>query len=198
MKIPITILVALAALAALALLADSWRTARRDAAQLNALVATQNVQIQQSEAREKQRDTQLASALTAIAAQQRAVKTPQQAAQAIPSVLPPLPLPIKIDLPSLATTANPAEAESAPATMTIPQADLKPLYDDLQDCRATALRAASTQKDLTDAQAAQAALTKERDAAIATARGGSFWSKLKRSAKWFAIGLAIGAAAAHH
>jgi hypothetical protein len=82
--------------------------------------------------------------------------------------------------------------------MTIPQADLKPLYDDLQECRATALRAASTQKDLTDAQAAQAALTKERDAAIATARGGSFWSKLKRSAKWFAIGLAIGAAAAHH
>jgi hypothetical protein len=198
MKILLQVVVAVATLIALALLADAWRTARRDAAQLNTLVATQNAQIQQSEAHEKQRDTQLASALTEIAAQQRAVKTPQQAAQTIPSVLPPLPLPIKIDLPSLTSPANPETAEPAPATMTIPQADLKPLYDDLQDCRANALQAAGTQKDLTDAQAAQAALTKERDAAIAAARGGSFWSKLKRSAKWFAIGLAIGAAAAHH
>jgi hypothetical protein len=41
----------------------------------------------------------------------------------------------------------------------------------------------------------------ERDAAIATVHGGTFLTRLKRSAKWFGIGLVAGvaiAAAAHH
>ena len=57
--------------------------------------------IQQAEAREKQHDAELTAALAAIAAQKRAVQTPQQAAKAIPSVLPPLPLPVSIDFPPL-------------------------------------------------------------------------------------------------
>ncbi len=74
----------------------------------------------------------------------------------------------------------------------MPQADLKPLYDGLQDCRASELQNATAQKDLTDEQSRSASLTRERDAAIAAAKGGTFWVRVKRSAKWLAIGIAVG------
>ena len=35
----------------------------------------------------------------------------------------------------------------------------------------------------------------ERDAAIRAARGGGFWSRLRRNAKWFAVGAATAALA---
>ena len=77
----------------------------------------------------------------------------------------------------------------------MPQVDLKPLYDSLQDCRASELENDAAKKDLADEQAQAASLTRERDTAIAGARGGTFWLRLKRGAKWFAIGVAAGAAA---
>jgi hypothetical protein len=193
MKSTLHIVILAASLIAVILLADAWRSARRDTAQLNTTLATQNAAIQQAESREKQRDAQLTSALDAIAAQKRTVQTAQQAAQAIPSVLPALPLPVSIQIPNL-STVNPGETR--PATITLPQADLKPLYDGLQDCRANEIQNDDAKKDLADEQARTAALTRERDSAIAAARGGTFWVRLKRGAKWFAIGAAAGAAAA--
>ena len=193
MKSTSHIVILVVSLVAIAILADAWRSARRDTAQLNSTIASQNSAMQQAEQREKQRDAQLSAALDAIAAQKRAVQTPQQAAQAIPSVLPELPLPVSIQIPNL-STVNPGE--TPPATLTVPQPDLKPLYDELQDCRANAVQMNATKKDLTDEQARSAALTKERDAAVAAARGGTFWVRLKRGARWFAIGAAAGAAAA--
>jgi hypothetical protein len=91
--------------------------------------------------------------------------------------------------------------DPAPATISVPQPDLLPLYADLQNCRAAALESQAAQKDLADEKARSASLLHERDAALATARGGTFLTRLKRSAKWFAIGVAAGAAAtaiAHH
>lgn len=181
------------ALVAVALLADAWHSARKDSAQLTATLATQKTAIQQAADREKQRDTQLSAALAAITSQKQKVQTPQQAAAAIPSVLPPLPLPISIQIPNLTPSAKPAD--DLPASISIPQPDLKPLYDDLQDCRAATLTNATTQKDLADEKLRTAALTHERDAALVAAKGGSFWTRLKREAKWFAIGIAAGAAA---
>ncbi len=182
-----------AAFLAIALLADAWRTARHDTAQLAATLATQKSAIQQSAAHEKQRDTQLAAALAFISAQKRKVQTPQQVAAAIPSVLPPLPLPISIRIPDLTPSAKPAD--DLPATISIPQPDLKPFYDELQDCRVSSLQSAATEKDLEDEKLRSAAFSKERDAAINAAHGGSFWVRLKRETKWFAIGIALGAAA---
>jgi hypothetical protein len=193
MKSTLHIVILSAALIAAALLADAWRSARRDSIQLNTTLASQNAAIQQAEAREKQRDAQLTAALAAITAQKRAVQTPQQAAQAIPEALPPLPLPISIRIPAL-STAKPGE--TPPATIIVPQVDLKPLYDDLQDCRANAIQYDAAKKDLADEQARTAALTRERDSAIAAAKGGTVWVRLKRGAKWFAIGAAAGAVAA--
>ena len=187
-------LVFAAALLAAVLAADAWLSERRSDRQLAATLASQNALIGQAAARELQRDTQLAAALAAITTQKGRVQTPLQAADAIPSVMPQLPLPVSIHLPDL--SASPNRTEPPPASISIPESDLKPLYDSLQECRACALERDATKKDLADEQARVAALTRERDAAITAAHGGTFWLRLKRGAKWFVIGVATGAAAA--
>ena len=181
---------AIAALVAIALATKSWQDQRQLASKLTATLATQANQIKQAADREQQRTVQLTAALATIASQKHQVQTPQQAAAAIPGALPPLPLPVKIDLPDLSQSSK----QSAPATISIPQPDLKPLYDSLQDCRVCALQRDAAKQNLADEQAKVAALTRERDAAIAAAHGGTFWIRLKRATKWFAIGVAAGAA----
>lgn len=188
------LLLLVAALTAIALLADAWHSARQDSQQLAATLSAQNNLIQQAAARETQRDSQLATALATIQSQKRVVQTPHQAAQQLSSVMPPLPLPVSIREPALSAPLPPGETPST--TITVPQPDLVPLYDDLQDCRASAAQADALKKDLSDEKSRSASLTQEQNAAIAAARGGTFLVRLKRSAKWFAIGLAIGAAVA--
>jgi hypothetical protein len=194
MKLKLDIIVFGAALLAIVLLADAWRSARHDSQQLAATLAAQNIVIQQAGDREKQRDSQLTTVLATIQTQKRTVHTPQQAAQQLASVLPPLPLPVSIHDPNLSTPLPPGEAPST--SISIPQTDLVPLYDDLQDCRANAVENDSLKKDLSDEKTRSAALLRERDTAIAVAHGGTFLVRLKRAAKWFALGVATGAAAA--
>jgi len=186
-------------LAAAALLADAWRSARHDSQQLAATLAAQNTVIQQAGDREKQRDSQLATTLAAIQSQKRSVQTPQQAAQQLASVLPPLPLPVSVHDPDLSTPLPPGETPSA--SISIPQPDLVPLYDELQDCRANADQSDSLKKDLSDEKTRSEALQHERDAAVAATHGGTFFVRLKRAAKWFAVGVVTGVAVAavtHH
>jgi hypothetical protein len=215
MKLPLQTIFLLLGVAALALLADAWRTARHDSQQLAATLAAQNAIVQQTGEQEKQRDSQLASALAAIQAEKRAIRTPEQAAQKLPEALPPLPLPITIHIPALSTkspasfiktpgsTAQPPDspvekplAEDTETSLSIPRPDLIPLYDQLQDCRASQVQATALQKDVTDEKARSAALLQERNAALTAAHGGSLLQRLKRSTKWFVIGLATGAAVA--
>jgi hypothetical protein len=86
----------------------------------------------------------------------------------------------------------------------IPQQDLGPLYDYFENCKATTLGLDNAKKDLADEQTQVTALTKEREDAVSSGKGGSFWTRLRRGAKWFAIGAAAGAiaggvaVAAHH
>jgi len=75
----------------------------------------------------------------------------------------------------------------------IPAADLAPLYDYVQDCRACQLQLTAAKQNATDDAAKIRALTRERDAAVTAAKGGSFWLRLKRNAHWLAIGAAVGA-----
>jgi hypothetical protein len=79
----------------------------------------------------------------------------------------------------------------------IPSADLKPLYDYVQDCRACQAQLAVAKQNASDDAAKIAALTRERDAAVTTARGGTFWRRVRRNAEWFAVGAALGAAAGY-
>ena len=214
MKFPLQLIGLLAAVAAIGLLADAWRSARHDSQELAATLASQNAVIQQASVQEKQRDSQLQSVLAEIHAAKLSVHTPQQAAQDLPEALPPLPLPLSIHFPDLSRkpTDSPSEppnpsAKGLPdeptpaASISIPQPDLIPLYNALQDCRASQFQSSTLEKDLSDEKTRSAALVHERDAALTAAHGGSILNRLKRAAKWFAIGLAAGAtlaAASHH
>jgi hypothetical protein len=199
MKPSLHIIALIAAAIALALLAEAWRSARHDSQQLAATLAAQNTTIQQAADREKQRDTELTTAIVAIQAQKRAVQTPEQASKQLAAVFPPLPLPVTIHDPDL--TAPLAPGEIPLTTISVPQPDLVPLYDELQDSRENNAQSDALQKDLSDEKARSAALLRERDAAVATAHGGTFLTRLKRSAKCFGIGViagvAISAAARH-
>jgi hypothetical protein len=99
------------------------------------------------------------------------------------------------------TAANPAPsrsnaASSGAATQSsaeIPAADLAPLYNYVQDCRACQLQLTAAKQNASDDAAKVRALTRERDAAVTAAKGGPIWLRLKRNAHWLAIGAAIGA-----
>jgi hypothetical protein len=77
----------------------------------------------------------------------------------------------------------------------IPAADLKPLYDYVQDCRECQARLAAATQNRTDDATKLQAMTLERDAAVTAAKGGTFWRRLRRNIAWFAAGAAAGAAA---
>jgi hypothetical protein len=109
--------------------------------------------------------------------------TPQQSANAQPGAS-------QSNLPN-----NPTPKPSQPADAVIPAADLKPLYDFALDCKACQAKLAASQADLTDEKTKTAALTKQRDAAVAAAKGGSALRRIARAAKWFALGAAAGAVA---
>jgi cobalamin biosynthesis Mg chelatase CobN len=91
---------------------------------------------------------------------------------------------------------NPIPKPGQPGDAVLPAADLKPLYDFALDCKACQAKLAAAQSDLTDEKTKTAALTKERDAAVTAAKGGSALRRIARAAKWFAIGAAAGAVAA--
>ena len=82
---------------------------------------------------------------------------------------------------------------SSPPSATIaqiPAADLKPLYDYVQDCRACQLELAAAKQNATDTALKLTALTHERDAALQASKGGPFWLRLRREALWLAVGAA--------
>ena len=101
------------ALAAVAMLVRSWHDARATAEQLQSTLAAQQQTIAAATAREFARDAQAAKTLAQIAAAKQRVKTPAQAAAALASALPPLPLPVDIELPTLSGAATDAARQSA-------------------------------------------------------------------------------------
>jgi len=74
----------------------------------------------------------------------------------------------------------------------VPQEDLKPLYDAVEDCQICQAKLTAAQGDLSDEKTKFAAATLERDAAIRAARG-TFWKRTRTAAKWIIIGAAAGA-----
>ena len=195
---------------------QAWRADRRDRAQLAAELAATKQLLTAADARQHDRDTQLAQTLAAFAAQKRAVVTPAQIIKNLPNTLPlPAPITLQGDRASSvgATLGSPAASATAAATgeaslaptngtspagpqAVIPAEDLKPLYDFALDCKACQAKLAAAQGDLADERQKTAALTKERDDAVRIAKGGSTWRRMGRAAKWFFIGAAAGTIAA--
>jgi hypothetical protein len=187
---------AIAIVAAGWIAARSWLVSHDNAVQLAATLSAQKLVLEQASSREQQRDAALRKTLASIATAKRETQTPAAIVAQLPQLLPALPEPVLLTVPA------PTAVQPVPdAAADIPQADLKPLYDYVQDCRACQARLSTAQSDLTDERSKEAALSTERDAAIKAAKGGTFWQRMKRGAKWLAIGAALGATAAaatHH
>jgi len=84
-----------------------------------------------------------------------------------------------------------------PAIIQVPQADLKPLYDAVEDCEVCQAKLTAAQGDLSDETKKFAAATAQRDAAISAAHG-TFWTRTRSAAKWLIIGAAAGAVLARY
>jgi hypothetical protein len=192
----------------------SWQADRRDRAQLASQLADAQKTITAAAASQHDRDTLLNQTLAQIAAQKQAAVSPAQILKDLPGALS-LPAPIALQTegaqahpapnsiakqatPSQISTLpnNPSPKSGQPVDGVLPAADLKPLYDFALDCKACQAKLAASQSDLTDEKTKTAALTKERDAAVRAAKGGSVLRRIARAAKWFAIGAAAGAVAA--
>jgi hypothetical protein len=197
----------------------SWQADRRDRAQLATQLAAAQQTIAQAAASQHDRDTALNQTLAQIAAQKQAAVTQSEILKDLPAALN-LPAPITLQpdaaAPNAPTNTANAQGQKAPAAPSrsgglpsnptpksdhtadavLPAADLKPLYDFALDCKACQAKLAASQSDLTDEKTKTAALTKERDAAIKAAKGGSALRRIARAAKWFALGAAAGAIAA--
>jgi hypothetical protein len=168
----------------------SWRADRRDRSQLESELATTKQLLAAADARQHDRDAQLAQTLATLAAEKRTIVTPAQIIRDLPAQLP---LPSPIVLQSAPASPNSPEPKT---NAIIPAEDLKPLYDFAIDCKTCQAKLATAQSDLTDERQKTAALTHERDDALRIARGGNAWRRITRAAKWFLIGAAAGAVAA--
>jgi hypothetical protein len=208
----------LAELAISAILATSlflaWRAEREDRSKLTAQLAVAQQSLTQATDRQQSRDTDLLHTLADLATQKRQVQTPQQILQALPQQIP-LPQPIALAPPQTSASSGPTATKpgSTPDSpkdtaaqskkpiapepqAVIPSADLKPLYDFALDCKACQSKLTTAQSDLADEKSKTATLTKERDAAIRAAKGGSTLQRFARAAKWLLIGAAAGTLAA--
>src|SRR6267378_2747776 len=168
----------------------AWRADRRDRSQLASELAATKQLLTAADARQHDRDAQLAQTLATLAAEKRATVTPAQIVRELPS---------QISLPSPIALQFPPASQNSPSPQTnavIPPEDLKPLYDFTIDCKACQAKLAAAQDDLTDERKKTTSLTHERDDALRIARGGTAWRRIARAAKWFLIGAAAGAVAA--
>jgi hypothetical protein len=183
-------------------LVEAWRADRRDRDQLNAELAATKQLVAAADARQHDREAQLAQTLAALATEKRAIVTPVQIVRELPREIS-LPVPLVLQSSPTPSSQHLSGADSSSANsnssepkVIIPAEDLKPLQDFTLDCQACRAKLTAAQGDLADEKSKSSALTKERDQALKIARGGSAWRRIARTAKWFAIGAAAGAVAA--
>ena len=133
---------------------QAWRADRRERSQLESELAATKQLLASADARQHDRDAQLAQTLATLAAEKRTIVTPAQIIRELPSQLP-LPSPLVLQ----STPASP----SYPTPQTnavIPAEDLKPLYDFAIDCKTCQAKVAAAQGDLADERNKTTALTR--------------------------------------
>jgi len=179
----------------------AWRGAQQEQAQLKEAMQAAQKALADADARQQSRNAELGQMLAQLNAKKSSIQSPAQIVKALPDVLP-LPIPLTLSaqpagagLP--ATQGGPKQPVEPPnPKVQLPAEDLKPLYDFAVDCRECQAQLAAAQGNLKDEQTKTQALSRERDAALQAARGGSVMRRVVRAAKWFVIGAAAGAVAA--
>jgi hypothetical protein len=177
-------------LVSIAIVMSSYISAKRDAVKLQETLATQNAVIANADKRETARAVELKQSLAELEDLKKKTTTPAAIVRELPTVLP-LPLPITIRVPAAGAPGDPGP----PPDAIIPAQDLKPLFDFAANCQECQKKLAAATADKADDAIKIGALTKERDEAVTAFKGGSKWTRIKKAAKWCAIGAAMGAAA---
>ncbi|MGA9185584.1 MAG: hypothetical protein WBZ32_09835 [Candidatus Acidiferrales bacterium] len=177
----------------------AWLESHDDRVRMQATVSEQKTiveslqrQMQTIQDEESKREAAAASALAAMRQAVAKIRTPQQIAEWLPKQVQ-LPAPVTLSIPA----AAPQDA-LPDATATIPQQDLAPIKTAVEGCKECALNVASLRQDLAGKQQQLklageelSATERERDAAIAASKGGNVWIRLRRGAKWFAVGAGV-------
>ncbi len=169
------------------------RSLSRRSAELQTKIAAQQSDVSKAQQDLKQQQEQLRDALTALESAKKNVTTPQQIVREIPQYAPQLPQPITLNIPA-PTKENPAPA---PTSANLPLEDMKPLFDHLVDCQECARKLSAAENAAATKDGEIKDIAKERDEYKTALKGGTFWTRMKRNAKWFAIGAAAGAAVAY-
>jgi len=176
---------------------DDRLRAQSDAAAAKKVFDQAADQMKQHADADRARDEATAKQLDAMQKLAAQIQTPAQIAAWLPKQVTGLPQPITVTIPP-ATPQNPAPD----AIAAIPQADLLTLRDSVEQCREGAVKLSnceadriSKQEQLRLAGEQLSAVERERDTWKAAAKGGTFWLRTRRAAKWLAIGAAVGAGA---
>lgn len=178
---------------------SSWLGAHDAALQLNATLAAHKQADEAIAKAEAARDAQTASTLADLAKAGAAIKTPQQAAIAIPRELnQSLPQPIAISpqtLPFIVNCTDTPDKCTSTGTIQntyradIPIEDLKPLNDKIIEYEQCRVALPTCQADLTDQKRVNDSLEMDLKQAQKVANGKQpFWASLKSHSKWFVIG----------
>src|ERR1700730_8756162 len=124
----------LAAIAALAILClagivvRSRNASRQAASEMRLAFGQQKSVPDQANKRERKRDAFLSKNLAEISQAKRVAKKPADIVKRLPAAFPPLPRTLSVTL-----VPRGPDAPEAPAIITVPRADLKPLFDRLED-----------------------------------------------------------------
>jgi hypothetical protein len=168
----------------------SWRADRRDRSQLESELAATKQLLVAADARQHDRDAQLAKTLATLAAKKRAIVTPAQIVRELPSQIPPAVSHRSATHTGVAKSAIAPNQSRHPRRR--PEAYVR-LRHRLQGLPSQAHRRPGRPHRRTRENTS---LTHERDDALRIARGGSLLRRIGRAAKWFLIGAAAGAVAA--
>jgi hypothetical protein len=178
---------ALALLAALGVVGSSWLSAHDAGIQLAAQLKADGEALKKLGEHEQILKAEAESRIAQIQADAARQKTPAQIAQWIPQQLPGLPQPIQITIPK----QEPGQP-LPPAEARIPQEDLQALKALISECQVCKVEREQAQGQLADEQQKNKLLAGERDAAVKAAKGGGFWQRAKKAAKWLGIGIVVG------
>jgi hypothetical protein len=182
----------------------AWRSAEEraaDQAKLKSTLAALGTQI-------SQRTQAAATADRQVDLQVAQAKTPDQQAALIAALVGLKQAPTIVTIPSAPAPTPAQSADSGdkatkvqnvqipvqsatlpdapqPGDMVVPKAEIPQLVQHEADCKKDANDLAACNANLADT-------ARQRDAAVAAFKGGSWWTRVKRNGKWFGLGAALG------
>jgi len=166
----------------------------RERAALEATVKLEDARLQQLSDEFNQREQELTRQLAAMERDlARAQKSPQEAIKILPAYLPPMPQPVATKPSSLPSTLH-DEGQKPAEDVVIPAADVPALTAHEIECKECTTKLTACTQQVSNLEQQNDVIKKERDAALRTVKGGSFWRRTIHAIKIVAISVGIGVA----